>query len=52
MTFTQLKTHTVTNFPVTVRKFHLIRLRLSPQPCGKIFVTVRDEIRNRMEKNS
>ena len=47
-----LKTHTVTSFFVTVRKYHLVRLRASPQPCRKKFVTVQDEIRNRMEKNS
>ena len=43
---------TVTDSFVTVRKYHLVRLRASPQPCGKKFVTVQDEIRNRGQKSS
>ena len=39
-------------FPVTVQKYHPVRLRASPQPCRKKLTTVQDEIRNRRQKSS
>ncbi len=40
------------NFSVTVQEYHLLRLRVSPQPYRKKIITVQDEIRDRAEINS